>query len=132
MAFTAATGVDASKSIFNDVGQNQYNIGQIQLAASPCLAPAFSVATFISSMAQQVRASREQVVALAASINTLLKTLDAEYHAERLLEDQTSSALKNLTEYVDNALQRNPLLISVETGEKLTEGDCQVHSEANN
>ena len=102
------TGADASKSIFNDVGQNQYNIGKIQLASSPCLAPAFSVARFISSMAEQVRASREQVVALAASINTLLKTLDAEYHAKRLLEDQTSLALKNLTECVDKCASKEP------------------------
>jgi len=102
MAFIGTHHADASGSTFNEVGQSQFNIqvGTI-LSPSPCLAPAFSSATLISSMVQEVQANREQITALAASIDTLLMTLDAEYHAGRLLEAQTTMALQNLNEYVD-------------------------------
>lgn len=102
MAFAGSQNADATKGMFNDIGQNQYNIGNIQLAAasSPGLESAFSLANYISSMVQQVQTSREQITVLVASINTLLMTLDAEYHAKRLLEAQSALALQNLNEYV--------------------------------
>jgi len=90
-----ASDTDASKSTFNDVRQNQYNVGHVQLV-SPCLAGASSVANFISSLVP-VQASREQIRALSNSIDTLLKALDTEYFVGRLLEAHTSVALKNLS-----------------------------------
>jgi hypothetical protein len=111
MAFAGTQNADASGSTFNEVGQSQFNIqvGKIHLARSHCLAPAFSSATLISSMVREVQANREQITALAASINTLLMTLDAEYHAGRLLEAQTTKALQNLNEYVDQRFNGNHL-----------------------
>lgn len=99
MAFAGAQNADASKSTFNDVRRNQINVGTIQLA-SPSLVTASSIINFAASMAQNVQASRQQIAALVSSIETLLKTLDAEYLAGRLLASQTSVALENLNQYV--------------------------------
>jgi len=101
MAFLSAQHVDAPRSTFSNVGQNQYNVGTIQLA------PAFSAATFIASMVQQVQSCRQQIAALVSSIDTLLKTLDAEYLAGRLLVPQTSGTLQNLNKYVNTHCQRS-------------------------
>ena len=97
MAFSGAHYSDVSHGVFNDVGQNQYNC-VFQLAP---LESAFSTASGISSLVQQVEGSKEQLQVLAASISILLRTLDAEYCAGRLSETKTSSALENLTKYVD-------------------------------
>lgn len=101
MALAGAQNADVSKSTFNDVRQNQYNVGTIQLASSPCLANAISEATFTASIVKQVQASREQIAGLASYIELLLTTLDAEYLAGRLLESKTSAALETLNQYVD-------------------------------
>jgi hypothetical protein len=106
MAFAGALHANASKSTFNDVGQNQFNVGTIEIGSAACLAPAFSLATFISSMVQQVQSNRQQIAALVASVNTLLKTLDAEYSSGRLLDSKTSVALENLHKYVDKAIRK--------------------------
>jgi hypothetical protein len=109
MAFLGAQleYADASRSTFNDVGQNQYivNVGTIQLASgfsgSPrSLESAFDTANFISTMVQQVNASRQQANALVSSIDALLKALDSEYLAEPSLVSQTSAALESLNQYV--------------------------------
>lgn len=116
MAFASAHNVDASKCMFNDVRQNQYNVGTIQLASS-CLSPAFTMATFVASMVQQVQASRKQTASLVYSVGILLKTLDAEYLAGRLLVSQTSVALENLNQYVVIPIRRKVTLIAVNRGE---------------
>jgi hypothetical protein len=115
MAFASAQNVDASKCMFNDVRQNQYNI---QLASS-CLEPAFTMATFVASMVQQVQASRQQTASLVYSVDILLKTLDAEYLAGRLSVSQTSGALENLTRYVIilSKQKQNFILIAGNHGE---------------
>jgi hypothetical protein len=101
MAFTGAQNANASHGTFNDVGNNQFNFNvSLANSASPCLEPAFSTTSFISSMVQQATGSREQLQALAASVGTLLKTLDAEYCAGRLSDTGTSMALDNLNTYV--------------------------------
>jgi hypothetical protein len=97
MVFAGAHNANASHGIFNDVGQNQYNC-TIQLAS---LESAFSAASSISSLTQQVQGGKEQLQVLAASIATLLRTLNVEYCAGRLSEAKNSSALENLTQYVD-------------------------------
>jgi hypothetical protein len=107
MSFAGAQNPNASHGTFNDVGQNQYNC-IFQLAP---LQSAFSTASCISSMVQQVDGSREQLQVLAASIDILLRTLDAEYCAGRLSEINTSPALEDLTAYVDSRLlQAIPLI----------------------
>jgi hypothetical protein len=102
MAFSGAHNPDVSHGVFNDVGQNQYNC-IFQLAP---LESAFSTASGISSLVQQVEGSKEQLQVLAASISTLLKTLDAEYCAGRLSETKTSLALENLTKYVKDPTKK--------------------------
>jgi hypothetical protein len=103
MAFPRAHNVDISEGVVNDVGNDQYNC-IFQLAP---LESAFSTAGDISSLVQRVEGSREQLQALAASINTLLRTIDSEYCAGRLLEANTSLALEHLAVYV-----RHRILIS--------------------
>lgn len=94
MRFDTGQNLKVSGGSFNDVGQNQ-NIYNMQTA--------LFIGGSISSRLQQAEShgSREQLQALSASINTLLSTLDTEYRAERLLESNTSDALKNLNSYVD-------------------------------
>jgi hypothetical protein len=101
MAFAGAHNADASHGTFNDVGQSQFN-------NCVFLASAFSAAKDISCLVPQVEGSREQLQVLATSIETLLRTLDAEYSAGRLLETNTSLALHNLTVYVDLGLVLKP------------------------
>jgi hypothetical protein len=91
-SITAAHNVEAHHGTFNDVGQNQYNYN-IQVAP---LQSALSTATIITSIVQQAESSREQLLVLGASVNTLLSALHAEYCAGRLLESNTSVSLKNL------------------------------------
>jgi hypothetical protein len=122
MAFAGSRNADASKGTFNDVGQNQFNIGNIQLAAasqSPSLEAAFSIANYISSMVQQVQTSREQIAVLVASITTLLMTLDAEYQAKPLLEAQSALALQNLNEYVIPQFYQKDPSCRLEMGNRL-------------
>lgn len=101
-AFTGAHHANASDATFNDVGQNQYNLHttNIQISSSARLAQAFSSAQLISSMVSHVEMEREQMKVLANSVNTLLRTLDAEYSAGRLIETTTSAALDGLNESV--------------------------------
>jgi hypothetical protein len=108
MMFAGAQNADASHGIFNSV-QNQYNC-TIQLES------AFSAVSSISSLVQQVQNSKEQLQVLAASIDTLLKTLNVEYCAGRPLEAENSSALENLTQYVDlvilgRSLMKTPIFL---------------------
>jgi hypothetical protein len=101
MAFAGALNADASKSTFNDVRQNQYNVGTIQLSSSPSLTSAFTIANVTASMVQHVQESRQQIAALVSYVDTLLKIIDAEFAAGRLLASQTSAALEHLNQYVE-------------------------------
>jgi hypothetical protein len=91
-SFTGAHNVHSSNGTFNDVGKNQYNCFFLESA--------FDTANGISSLAQQVEGSTEQLQVLATSIGTLLQNLDVEYRAERLSESKTSSALEGLNKCV--------------------------------
>jgi hypothetical protein len=102
MAFAGASKAHIFDSTFNDIGKNQYNFN---IGCAPCLSPSFSLATFITSMVEQVQSSPEQIKALLSAIDTLLKTLDAEYKAGRLLEAHTSVALDSLQTYVDEPIR---------------------------
>jgi hypothetical protein len=97
MALTGAVNTDASKSVFNDFGQIQCNVGTVQLGSSP-LSPAFALATLISSMAQSVQTNKEQIAALLAFVKALLNALNARYCTEQMLNAQTSVAIQNLNE----------------------------------
>jgi hypothetical protein len=109
MAFTGANNVDASHGLINDVGRNQFNQCIFQLAP---LESAFNIASDISSVVQQLQGgSREQLQVLAASISTLLRTLNTEYCAGRLSESNSSFALEKLTTYVDPEILPEPSLI---------------------
>jgi len=115
-----------SKSILNDVAQNQYNF-HLNQSPSP-LVPLFSVANVISSMVPEVKASKEQIKALATSIDTLLKMLDTEYQSGRLLETQSSVSLESLQRHVNIAIQLK--CHSSQLGQ-ITEGDLSVCSKTN-
>jgi hypothetical protein len=115
LAFAGAQNPDASKSVFNDVGLNQINIGNVNVASSPGLAPAFSEASLIASTLKQIQTNRQQFSGLMSSIETLLQTLDSEYLADRLLESQTSVSLQNLTRYVCTPFDRIYLSLISET-----------------
>jgi hypothetical protein len=97
----------ASNSNLNDIQGNQYNIGVINLTPgpSPCLSSAFAWARDFESMVGAVQASRQQVSALASSVDTILRILDAEYLAQRLQASQTSTALDNLNQYVIDTIR---------------------------
>ena len=114
MAFTGAQNADASNSTFNDVRQNQYNVGTIHLASSPCLTSAISEATFTASIVKQAQASREQMAELAFYVDVVLRTLDGEYLAGRLVESRTSAALENLNRSVDIPVWQMDPLIAVQ------------------
>jgi hypothetical protein len=70
------------------------------LAPFPYLAPAFTVLKFIWSSVQQAQASKQQLEVLAQSIAQLLKTLDGEYRAQRLLPAMTSVPFDDLCRFV--------------------------------
>ena len=70
------------------------------LAPFPYLAPAFTVFKFICSSVQQAQASKQQLEVLTQSITQLLKTLDGEYRAQRLLPAWTSVPFDNLSRFV--------------------------------
>jgi hypothetical protein len=72
----------------------------LSLAPVPYLGHAFSVLRFIWSSIQQVRASKQQLEALALSIAQLLQTLDREYRAGRLLQVGTSKPITDLSRFV--------------------------------
>ena len=72
----------------------------LSLAPVPYLGHAFSVLRFIWSSIQQVRASKQQLEALALSIAQLLRTLDREYRAGRLLQAGTSNPIAELARFV--------------------------------
>jgi hypothetical protein len=99
MAFAGTQAVHASNRTFNDVGRNQFNIQLPALSSPfPSLTPAFNMASYISSMTQQAQASQGQIQAFSVFIETLLTTLNDEYHSGRLVESRTSVALDNLHE----------------------------------
>jgi hypothetical protein len=72
----------------------------LSLAPVPHLAPAFTVFKFIWSSAQQAQASKQQLEVLTQSIAQLLKTLDGEDHAQRLLLARTSVPFDDLCGFV--------------------------------
>jgi hypothetical protein len=70
------------------------------LVPFPYLAPAFTVFKFIWSSVQQAQASKQQLEVLTQSIAQLLKTLDGEYRARRLLPARTSVPFDDLCRFV--------------------------------
>ena len=83
----------------------------LSLAPVPYLGHAFSVLRFIWSSIREVRASKQQLEALALSIAQLLRTLDTEDRAERLLQVGTSKPIADLSRFVRIAAsQRRGLL----------------------
>ena len=70
--------------------------GYLSLALVPYLGPAFSTFKFICSQIAQVQASNQQLEVLAQSLAQLLKTLNAEYSAGRLIKARTSTPLADL------------------------------------
>jgi hypothetical protein len=99
MAFAGALNADTSKSTFNNVRQNQYNVGTIQLSST--LTSAFTIANITASMVQHGQVSRKQITALVSYVDTLLKIVDAEFAVGCLLAAQTSAALEHLNQYVE-------------------------------
>jgi hypothetical protein len=67
----------------------------------PYLAPAFSTLRFIWSSIAQAKTSKLQLEALAQAIAQLLKVLDGEYRAGRLLQGRTSIPLAGLHRFVE-------------------------------
>jgi hypothetical protein len=72
----------------------------LSLAPVPYLAPAFTVFKFIWSSVQQAQASKQQLEVLTQSIAQLLKTLDGEYRARRLLPAKTLVPFDDLCRFV--------------------------------
>jgi hypothetical protein len=72
----------------------------LSLVPVPYLAPAFSVLKHIWSSVQQAQASKQQLKVLTQSIAQLLRTIDEEYRAQRLLKSRTSTPLANLHGFV--------------------------------
>jgi hypothetical protein len=84
----------------------------LNLAPVPYLSPAFSTFKFIWSQIAQVQASDQQLEVLAQSLAQLLKTLNAEYSAGRLIKARTSSPLANLCRCVRSTMGKTLILIS--------------------
>src|ERR1700734_572290 len=72
----------------------------LSLAPLPYLAPAFSALRFIWSSVERAQASKRQLEALTKLIAQLLKALDSEYRARRLLQATTSMPLDDLCRFV--------------------------------
>lgn len=68
----------------------------LSLAPVPGLSAAFAILRYIGSSVQQVQASRRQIIALAAATAELVKTLNVEYAAGRILPDNSVEALDKL------------------------------------
>jgi hypothetical protein len=102
MALAGSNNTHAPNATFNDVAQNQYNFQttNIQLALPAILGQAVSSAKFIASTIPHININQEQIKALSFSISTLLRALDAEYSAGRLLHSFTSAALDKLNKSV--------------------------------
>ena len=71
----------------------------LSLTPVPYLAPAVALLNFIWSTVQQVQASKGQLLVLTSYISQLLCTLNAEYHANRLLGTKTAISLDDLCKY---------------------------------
>jgi hypothetical protein len=85
----------------------------LSLAPVPYLSPAFSVFKFIWSQIAQVQASKQQLEVLARSLAQLLKALNSEYCAGRLLQARTSSPLDDLCRCVRCVMGCTLMLISI-------------------
>jgi WD40 repeat protein len=72
----------------------------LSLTPVPCLSQTFSVLRFIWSSIERANASKCQLEALAQSIAQLLKALNGEYQAGRLLQARTSTPLADLHRFV--------------------------------
>ena len=72
----------------------------LSLAPLPYLSSAFSTLRYIWLSIEQIQTSKQQLEALAQSIAQLLQALDAEYTAERLLQDKTAVPLAELCKFV--------------------------------
>ena len=98
----------------------------LSLAPVPYLGHAFSVFKFIWSQIAQVQASKRQLEVLARSLAQLLKALNGEYRAGRLLQARTSTPLGDLCRCVRSITRRTLILTS--TVQSL-EGDLGFRSE---
>ena len=72
----------------------------LSLVPVPHLAPAFTSLKFIYSFVPQVQTIQQQVDVLVQFVAQLLYTLDKEYRTERLLQNETSVSLANLSRFV--------------------------------
>ena len=72
----------------------------LSLVPVPHLAPAFASLKFIYSFVAQVQTIQQQVDVLVQLVAQLLYTLDTEYRTERLLQNETSMSLANLSRFV--------------------------------
>jgi hypothetical protein len=72
----------------------------LALAPVPYLSTAFSLLKFIWTSVQQAQASKEQLRVLATCIAQLLRALDYEYRANKMVPSTTATALNDLSMYV--------------------------------
>jgi hypothetical protein len=72
----------------------------LSLIPVPHLNPAFALLKFITSAVKQANVCRGQLEALAQSLALLLRTLDEQYRAGRLRQDQTLTPLTDLLRFV--------------------------------
>jgi hypothetical protein len=96
-----ALPVDAQYPIFNQVRSDQNNYHTtIQIVPGSCLAPALSSYNLIVSTIRNAQMGAEQLNVLADCAFLLLRTLNAGYQADRLVEYGMSGPLEELSRYV--------------------------------
>lgn len=71
-------------------------LGMAGIAPVPGLSSAFKLFNFIVCGVPEVHASRKQIKVLASTIGQLLETLNAEFTAGRLIEDNCAKPLEEL------------------------------------
>jgi hypothetical protein len=69
----------------------------LNLVPLPYLSTVFSVLRFIWTSVQEVQASKEQLRVLATCIAQLLRTLDVQYRANKIVLSTTATALSDLS-----------------------------------
>jgi hypothetical protein len=92
----------------------------LSLVPVPYLAYAFSALRLIWSSVQQAQASKRQLDILSELVAQLLKTLNGQYRARRLLQVQTSKLLIDLRGFVVVTLPCQNLGHSLESVAQIT------------
>ena len=77
----------------------------LSLTPVPHLDPAFALLKFITSAVKQAKVCKGQLEGLAQSLALLLQTLDGQYRAGRLQQDQTLTPLTDLLRLVPVIVQ---------------------------